>query len=294
MSNINYYALDEALAFIDGKELSLEFHINSLIESSKVFAEIDITALNEAEGDKSFKEKIVNALKKVIEKIKNFINWITTKVKVLWSKIKTKICSAKLKEKLKKAQERAKNDKVNEAASLVTEAKSLSELENWLNEKYTKPIIYYFEKDAILDSIEDGCSIIEREEEVVASKEDGKELILMHSRGKTTRKDFINFYENCINNAESRIYEISQIKKRLEDAKKGYEEALDKINTGNISNINDLKTAFSSSSKKDAIMSDIKYTSRSLTTAANIIEIITKIANKINTEVAYINSYLGE
>ena len=45
MSNMNYYALDEALALIDGRELSLEFHVNSLIESGKLLTEsIDITS----------------------------------------------------------------------------------------------------------------------------------------------------------------------------------------------------------------------------------------------------------
>jgi molybdopterin converting factor small subunit len=289
---MNYYALDEALALIDGRELSLEFHVNSLIESGKLLTEsIDITSLNEAEGAKSFKEKIVNALRKVIEKIKNFIKWIGTKVKALWMKIKAKVTGFNLKEKLKKAQEKAKAGKVNESVELVTEGKTLAELEEWLNEKYDKIPLYQFDKQSIATIIDNGYDIHYNEKDN-AYVYNANWSFAYPQYGKT-RKVFIEYYEKSFNDAFNMIQFAMEKKDEFEKKQKEFEDDLRKIDNISVNSIDDLKNAFKSVEDKEKIGKMIAETSKSITAATNVITTITKIATEIEAEAARINKYLS-
>ncbi len=294
MSNMNYYALDEALALIDGRELSLEFHVNSLIESGKLLTEsIDITSLNEAEGAKSFKEKIVNALKKVIEKIKNFIKWIGTKVKALWMKIKAKVTGFNLKEKLKKAQEKAKAGKVNESVELVTEAKTLAELEEWLNENYSEPVLFNLYPatiNIICGNEYDIYDIIYDPEESSFVSDD---RYVAKGHAGEDRRYFIEHYEEYANELNKMIESVTRLKSGFERNLKEFEDNLRKVENPSVNSIEELQKALQSSKEKDNIGKDIKKVSTKITNTTAVINLLTTLASQITREAARINKYLG-
>lgn len=120
---MNYQALDEALALIDGKELSLEYQFNALIESTKI---VDIDVVTEGFDIKS-------AINKIVDAIKKFINWIFTKLEEIFrravnfiktSAIRSRIDSLKAKAKkngTEAALNRVLNEKVTFAYMIKTE-----------------------------------------------------------------------------------------------------------------------------------------------------------------------------
>ena len=97
-------------------ETNLNILYNSVIESSKLFENLDIS-INEDASD--IKDRIIKTIKNVIQKVKDFIKYIKEKVIIAWKKIITKIKSYRLKK---------------EYEDLEKELKSVNESYNYINE----------------------------------------------------------------------------------------------------------------------------------------------------------------
>ena len=104
---------------------SLELQYNHIIESSKLFTDFEI--VTEAEGN--FKDKILKAIKDVIQKVKDFFKWIKEKVLKFVNGVVDKVKKVNLKKKLDNVKSKLK--KSNNESAILTEA-TYSELEDWL------------------------------------------------------------------------------------------------------------------------------------------------------------------
>ena len=89
---------------------------NEVLESSKIFLEVDDTLVLSEADTNTFKDKILKTLNTVIEKLKQFLEWISTKVKQFFRNMGVRFKALDLKKKLNEAKSRlsAKNEAVDD------------------------------------------------------------------------------------------------------------------------------------------------------------------------------------
>ena len=122
MANASMVLLDETLNYLNGKEIDNIAIMGAMIEQEATqflsFTESTDIVLNEKFSAKELKDKAIAAIKKVIEKIKDFIKWVKDKVVGFFKAVRNKLKSGK---SLKQLLSEVKSKVAHESVSFVNE-----------------------------------------------------------------------------------------------------------------------------------------------------------------------------
>ena len=288
----------------------------SYIEESNNFNRLVVDAINEKvslETFKKLKEKAINLIKSIIEKIKKFISFFKSKIVALIGKIKTKILSLKKGKDLPalaKEAERKLISAKNESVDILQEA-TVNDLKEYLSSNLDNldddynPYYYlgciYDVGNKVSNMFKYNYNNSLYDKELLDSGNLEEYFIDNISRAGLKRKgnitgvkitEFIKISENQLDSI-ARIQDFIENKakpgiKNLEGMYEELQDKLEEINkisnseVANISSVDDLFSLldFSSDRNKDDISDKLKLISKKISYASEFLSIVESVCTK--------------
>ena len=205
---------------------SLEVQFNSMIEYSKIFLSYDDTLLSEVSITESLKNKLLELLDKIMEKIKQFLKWIGTKVKNFLRDSLNRLRILNLERKLKNAKEKLNH--TNESVVLYEDKQY--ELNSFLQSKV--------DSYRIPESLENTVRKVYNTKDIqIEQNESGDYILTVPGSGlrgefieccKTTVEMFVNKHKVYILSlqhvGDKLLYSATKLKDKLDSLKKDYDK----------------------------------------------------------------------